>query len=1034
MLKNLIEFSLQKRLIVMIIGVVAFIWGVIEVNKSPIDIFPDLTAPTVTIITEAEGMSPIEVEKLISFPLENALNGISGMRRIRSNSQSGVSIVYAEFNWGVDVYLARQLVNEKLQLVQGELPNRADAPVLAPISSVMGEIMFIALHSKKHDLMELKTVADWQIRQRILALSGVSDVVPVGGETKQFQVLIKPEKLISYDIRVEEVLTSLSNSNINSSAGFFVQNDQEFSLRGLGRLENIEDIKESVITVKDKRPIRIRDVADVKIGHGVIRGIGSFNTKEAVVLAIHKQPKANTLALTKTIDETLMALQKELPAGMVIEKNLFRQSYFIEQSIENLVNALRDGAILVIVIVLLFLLSIRATLITLTAIPLSLIATIFLLNILDISINTMTLGGMAIALGVLVDDAIIVVENIIRRLQQNIQLPKERQSSRLQVITKATFEIQSSIVFATLIIILVFVPLFFLDGLEGRLMLPLGLAYISSLAASLVIAITLTPAMSYYFLKVNKDKNHQESKFLKTLLDGYDAMLHKTIRSWKSIMVASLGLFVIAVIFLLGAGKSFLPEFNEGSLTVTLVSLPGTAIETSSKLAQELEESLLKFKEVINVTRRTGRGELDPHALGVHSSEIEVTLQMQERSKEEFLKAIRKEFKKIQGLNITIGQPISHRIDHMLSGSKAAIAIKIFGEDIYVRRSVAESVKEVVENVEGTVDVMIENSGDLPQLTLNMKRDKMAIHGISVGELSTIIETAFYGTKVTKIIDGNIMRDLLVKYHDSRALDIEKIKATLVKTATGSEVPLSALVEIEESRMPYQLSRENGARKTTITSNVAGDDLVTVVDSIQEKVAKEINFPQGYRVEYGGQFKSAEESTQRLMITGSMVLVGVFVLLYMAFNSFQDATLILINLPLALIGGVVGLYVAGGVISLATLIGFITLFGIATRNGVIMIAHIQNLIRQEQVKSLEEAIIRGAKERLIPIIMTAFSAGLAMVPLALGAGEAGSEIQAPMAMVILFGLFSSTLLNMIVLPSLYLRFADSENINNAVKD
>lgn len=1025
MLQTLIRHSLQKRLVVLLIGVVALIWGILEVQKSSIDIFPDLTAPTVTVVTESEGMSPLEIERLVSFPIENALNGLSGLRRIRSNSLSGVSVLYAEFEWGTDIYLARQLVTEKLQLVQNVLPQRSNMPVLAPISSVMGEIMFVALYSQTHDAMALKTTADWQIRQRLLALSGISDVISVGGDIKQFQVLLKPEKLIDYDIRVEEVLASLSSANTNSSAGFYIQNDQEFSLRGLGRLENLEDIAQSVISVKDGQPIRVGDVADVKIGIGVKRGVGSFNGKEAVVLAIQKQPDANTLALTSKIDKTLAALQTEIPQGMVIEKDLFRQSYFIEQAIENLLEALRDGAILVVVIVLLFLLSIRATLITLTAIPLSLIVTIFLLNFLEISINTMTLGGMAIALGVLVDDAIIVVENIIRRLELNAKLPKQNQPTRLQVITEATFEIQSSIVFATLIIMLVFLPLFFLDGLEGRLMEPLGLAYISSLIASLFIAITLTPVMSYYFLKVKKSSVHQESRFLQWLQNSYDTLLRATMHHWKMISLVSLGLFGATLLYLFQAGKSFLPEFNEGSLTVSIVSFPGTALETSGALALEVEKRLLGFEEVQTVTRRTGRGELDVHALGVHASEIEVTLAMKECSKEAFLEALRADLQKVSGLNITIGQPISHRIDHMLSGSKASIAIKVFGENIYERRKIAESIKNIVESVDGTVDVMLENSGDLPQVTMKMHRDKMALHGISVEELSTIIETAFYGTKVTKVIEGNTLRDVVVKYDDTKRLNLEKIKATLVKTALGSEIPLHTLVEIKEARMPYQVSRENGMRKTVLTSNVAQRDVVSIVKEIQTRVHNEITLPKGYRLEYGGQFKSATESTKRLMVLSIAVFIGVFLLLFMAFNSLKDALLILVNLPLALIGGVIGLYYAGGVISVATLIGFITLFGIATRNGVIMIAHIHNLMTKEGVKEFEEAVRRGAKERLIPIIMTAFSAGLAMVPLALGMGEAGSEIQAPMAMVILFGLFSSTLLNMIVLPALYFRFGEN---------
>jgi CzcA family heavy metal efflux pump len=1025
MLKNIIEGSLHNRLVIFFVGLAMMVWGMVELRKSTVDIFPDLTAPSVTILTEGKGMTPLEVEKMITIPIENALNGLSGLRRVRSNSLGGISTVYAEFEWGSDIYRARQLVTEKLQSVSSLLPSGIDAPVLAPISSIMGEIMFVALHSPKHTPMELKSVADWQLRQRLLSISGIAEVIPIGGDTKQYQVLLEMEKVASYGLSVHEVINAIKGSNANSNAGFFTRNAQEFIIYGVGRISHIDDLSNTLIKVHNSTPILIKDVAKIQIGKAPKRGVGSFNTHEAVVLAIQKQPNADTLKLTQEIEATLQKLQAQLPKGMKIESDLFKQSYFIENAIGNLTNALRDGAILVVIIVLLFLLSGRATLITLTAIPLSLFFTIFLLNILNISINTMTLGGMAIALGVLVDDAIIVVENIIRRLQLNHHKEPALQQSRIRVIADATFEIQSSIVFATFIILLVFVPLFFLDGIEGRLMAPLGLAYVSSLFASLIVALTITPVLSYYFLKLKDAKVH-ESRHLIKLVSFYEKVLQATIHRWKALVVVSMVLFIIAIGYLMMAGKSFLPEFNEGSLTVSVVSLPGTALESSSGLGKEVEATLLSFKEVVSVTRRTGRGELDPHALGVHVSEIEVILQLGTKSKEEFLEALRKKLSAISGVNITIGQPISHRIDHMLSGSKAAIAVKVFGENIYEQRKIAQEIQAIMKKVSGTVDVMVENQSDIPQLTLAFNRKVMATYGIGIQELGEIVQSAFYGLNITKVFEGNAQYDVTLKYNMPKAIDIEQIKSTLIKTATGAEVPLSALVDISFTQMPYMISREDVERKSVITANVANRDLVGIVDEIKAKVAKQVQLPKGYRVEYGGQFESAQSSTQTLLTLSILVLAGIFLLLFSAFGSLKDALLILVNLPLALIGGVWGLYLAGGVLSVATLIGFITLFGIATRNGVMMISHIQNLMQHEGIKDFKQAVMQGAKERLIPIMMTALAAGLAMIPLALGAGEAGSEIQAPMAIVILFGLFSSTILNMVVLPALYLRFGKNK--------
>ncbi len=1022
MLEKIIYWSLYKRFLILILSVAVIIFGILELQKSKVDIFPDLTAPTVTVLTDAKGMTPLETEQLITIPIENTLNGVSGLRRIRSDSQSGISVIYVEFEWGTDIYRARQLVTEKLQLAQEQLPQNVHPPILAPIASIMGEIMFIALQSDTHSAIELKTVADWEVRQRLLAVSGVAAIIPIGGETKQYQILLKPEELITYGFSVNEVIVAIKASNQNSSAGFYTKNAQEYMIRGLGRFKNVEDIANTLIGDNNGNPVTIGDVAEVRIGAAVKRGVGSYNDKNAVILAIQKQPNVNTLELTKTLEQRIEVLEQSLPQGMNIETDLFKQASFINTAIGNLSNALRDGAILVVIIVLLFLLSIRATLITLMAIPLSLFATIFLLSALDITINTMTLGGMAIALGVLVDDAIIVVENIIRRLQLNSEKEQALQENRLSVIAKATLEIQHSIIFATFIILLVFLPLFFLQGIEGRLLAPLGMAYISALLASLFVAIIITPALCYYFLKPQSKNVHQTSRFLLIIKNGYAKILHITLQRWKTLIVIFSAFFLLSIYFFFHAGKTFLPAFNEGSLTVFVVALPGTSLEKSNQIGSKVEQALLEFDEVVSVARRTGRGELESHTIGVHASELEVELQMKERSKETFLAVLRERFTDIVGVNISVGQPISHRIDHMLSGSKAAIAIKIFGDDIYEQKNIAQQIKGIVENVRGTTDIMIPNQSDLPQLVMEFNRLVMASYGISVAELSTIIQTAFYGFNVTKVIEKSRFFDVVLKYYQHEPLNLNAIKSTLVLTSSGAQVPLHALVNIKEARMPYLISREGMKRKIVVTSNVAQHDLVGVVEEIKTKVAQNITLPKGYNIEYGGQFQSAQASSNILMTLSTFVLFGVFILLYLAFSSTRDAFLILVNLPFALIGGVIGLYVSGGVVSIATLIGFITLFGIATRNGVMMISHIHHLIQHEDVRDFKQAVKQGASERLIPILMTALATGLAMIPLAMGAGEAGSEIQAPMAMVILFGLLSSTLLNMIILPALYLRF------------
>ncbi|MEW8042477.1 MAG: efflux RND transporter permease subunit [Candidatus Thiodiazotropha endolucinida] len=1023
MIAPTIHWSLRNRLFVIAGALLLLIWGAYETIRMPIDVFPDLTAPTVTVVTEAHGMAPKEVETLVSIPIEAALNGASGVRRVRSNTQVGISVVYAEFEWGTDIYQARQIVSEKLQAVRSALPPDIPAPVLAPVASVMGEIMFIALKSDSHNAMELKSTADWVLRRRLLSIPGVAEVIPNGGQTKQYQVLIKPERLAAYKISLNEVTNALGATNNNSSAGFYTESGQEYLIQGLGRVRSLEDIGNTVVALRGSEPVLVRHLAEVKLGPAPTRGTAAHNGQEAVVLGIQKQPGANTLELTERLDEVIQDIQFSLPEGMKIESHIFRQADFISVSIDNLMLALRDGAILVIAIVFVFLASGRATAITLVALPLSLLAALLVLKAMGATINTMTLGGLAIALGALVDDAIIVVENIVRRLRINRQLAEEEQASTLQVVLEATREIQASIVFATLIIMLVFLPLFFLSGVESRLMQPLGLAYIVALAASLLVAITITPVLGSLFL----ERSHvviagHETKLVTWLKNGYAVVLDATIRRWRTVALFSLSGLIATGVALGLAGRSFLPNFNEGSLTVSAVTLPGTSLEQSNQLGQRVEEILLSHPEVVATARRTGRAELDPHAQAIHASEIEVSLKMKPRSKEELLAALRNDFATLPGMNIVVGQPISHRIDHMLSGTRANIAIKIFGHDLYELRRIAEQVKEIAEGVPGAVDVAAEQQADIPFLTVKFKRDMIARYGLTVGEIAEAIETAFYGQSVSRVLEGEASFDLIVRYNKGTLDEFESVRSTLITTPLGAQLPLHALAEVRKDRGPNAISRENVQRKIVVMVNVAERDLGSVVNDIRNAIKSGMNLPSGYYIEYGGQFESAESAVRTLSILGGVVIAIMFLFLYVAFHSARDAFLVMLNLPLALMGGVVGMYLSDGILSVATLVGFITLFGIATRNGVMLIAHIHNLVEREHVRSAFDAVHRAALERLIPILMTALAAGLALVPLALSAGQPGSEIQSPMAVVILWGLLSSTVLNMIVVPALYLRF------------
>ena len=1023
MIARVIDYSLRNRLVVLAAAVMLLVIGTWQALRMPVDVFPDLTAPAVTVVAEAHGMSPLEVESQVTYPVETALNGAPGVRRVRSQSGIGLAVVTVEFEWGTDLMRARQVVAERLQIARATLPADLPPPVMAPAASIMGEIMFVALVSDRASGMELKSAADWIVRRRLLAVPGVAEVITIGGDEKQYQVTLRPERLATYGVTVDQVLRAVRDTNQNTPSGFYVENGQEYVIQAVGRVRHASEIGEALVATRNGQPVLVKHLGEVGVGAGVVRGTGSHNGKPAVIFAIQKQPGANTLTLTRQLDKAFDSIGAGLPQGMRIETRIFRQSDFIDRAIDNLLTALRDGAILVIAIVFGILLSIRATLITLIALPLSLLTAILVLKALDASLNTMTLGGLAIALGALVDDAIIVVENVTRRLKQNAEREPSERLPAIGVVLNATTEIQGSIVFATLIIMLVFLPVFFLTGVEGRLLAPLGFAYIVALAASLVVAVTVTPALAYLFLANSPgDALHQEPRWLLKLKARYVQLLARIVDGWRTVTILAAIALVAAVLGVFMAGRAFLPDFNEGSLTVNLTTIPGTSLEESNRLAMRVEKTLLSHPEVVATARRTGRAPADPHAQEIHASEIEATLAMRDRDKAEFLVAVRADLSAISGLNVVVGQPISHRIDHMLSGTRANIAVKIFGPDLYELRRIGERIRTEAQAVRGAVDVALEQQADIPMVLVKLRRESIARYGLTVRDVSEATETALAGVKVSRVLEGEASFDLVVRFDPLVRHSLDSMRATLISTASGAQVPLSALADVSRDRGPNLIGRESVQRKIVVMANVAGRDLQGVVEDIRAKVAVNVKLPAGYHVEYGGQFESAAEATRTLTVLSIAVTAGILLLLYIAFRSMRDALLVMLNLPLALIGGVVGMYVAGGVLSVATLIGFITLFGIATRNGVMLISHIRHLQEIEGMLNAREAVVRGATERLVPILMTALAAGLALVPLALAFGEPGSEIQAPMATVILFGLLSSTLLNMFVVPSLYLRF------------
>jgi CzcA family heavy metal efflux pump len=1017
---RIISWSLHNRPLVIGLSVLFLAVGTWVAWRMPVDVLPDLTAPTVTILVEGKGMAPTDMEALVTFPIETALNGAAGVRRVRSATAVGIAVVWVEFEWGQDIYRARQTVNERVAAVAADLPPQVDAPTLAPVSSIMGEILFIALRSDRHDALELRTIAETQVRRRLLAVPGVSQVVATGGGERQFQVIVAPDRLVAADVSIDEIEKALERASRNTSAGFRVAGGQEYLIQGVGQVRTLTDIEQTVVTTRDLRPIVIGDLATVRVGEALKRGEGSYNGEPAVVLGIQRQPDVNTLQLTRTLDEAFTEIQATLPQGVRIERDVMRQADFIEVALSNLNAALRDGTLLVVLVTVVFLANVRASAITLAAIPLSLVAAVIGLRMAGLSINSMTLGGLAIAIGALVDDAIIDVENILRRLRENATRSEAERKAVLDVVYLASKEIRGSIVFATIIVMLVFLPLFFLSDVEGRLLQPLGLAYLIALFASLIVALTVTPVLSYYLLpKLKSVREGHEPAVSRWLKRHYGRSVPWTLDHRKTVFAAAGILLVLTGLSLPRMGRAFLPEFNEGALVISAVTLPGTSLQASDQLGAALERLLQRVPEVVSSARRTGRAERDEHVQGVESAEIDVKLRASERTRDEVLEDIRTRLSLLPGVNVTIGQPISHRIDHMLSGTRANLAIKIFGEDLQQLRDIGTQVQTAIQDVEGLVDLSVEQQTDIPTVRVNFDRLALGRYGLQSGIAAEALETALVGREVGQILDGQIAVPLVVRYPVADKPDLEAIRDTPLRTSTGGRVPVSAVADVREDRSPNFISRENVQRKITVTANVAGRDLGSVVEDVQTTIGSTVKLPTGYRIEYSGQFESSEQASTLLLWLSIAVVIAMFFILSAAFASSGLAALIMVNLPLALIGGVAGVFISGGVLSIASIIGLIALLGIAARNGIMLVSHIEYLRHEEGVTDLREAVLQGSVDRVVPILMTALCTGLALVPVALGAGEPGSEIQAPMASVIIFGLITSTALNMLVVPAAY---------------
>nr|NQU89144.1 efflux RND transporter permease subunit [Bacteroidota bacterium] len=1024
MLNNIIKFSLNNKYFVLLCSVALVVIGTRTAINMDVDVFPDLTAPTVVVMTDAHGMASEEVERLVTFPIETAMNGATDVRRVRSSSAQGYSFVWVEFDWGTDIFKARQIVSEKLISVSSQMPLDVGQPTLAPQSSVMGEIFFVGLQADSTSMMELRTIAEWNVKPLILATGGVSQVTIIGGDFKQYQVLADPQRMKYYNISMFELADVCKGISQNSSGGVLRQYGNEYVVRGIARTSDLEALASSYIKSVNGKPVRIRDVAEVKIGSAVKMGHASEDAEPAIIISISKQPNINTLDVTQRIEENLAVLQKTLPADVKVDTKIFRQADFIETSVFNVLKALIEGGIFVVIILFVFLGSFRTTLISLLAIPLSLLGTILVMKVLGLSINTMSLGGMAIAIGSLVDDAIINVENAYKRLRQNQLKPVDERQSSFTVIFEAAKEIQASIINATLIIIVAFFPLFFLSGMEGRMLQPLGISFIVSLFVSLIVAMTLTPLLSRLLLTNEKylAKNEKEKWLVRKLIYYYELSLTWSLKHKSVIIFSTLGLFVISLLAFSTLGRSFLPEFNEGSITLSVITKPGTSLDESDRLGNLVETEMLSIPEIWSTARRTGRGELDEHSQTTNSAEIDMNFTLEERSQEEFMADVRETLSAVPGIAFTVGQPLGHRIDHMLSGTRANIAIKIFGNDLNRMFAIGNQVKSSIVDIEGLVDVNVDQQIEVPQIQIRANREMLARYGITVEQFNEYVDVAFSGEKLSDIYEGQRSFGLVLRLNKDYTETIEGIRSALIDTYDGKKVPLEQVAEIASVSGPSSISRENVQRKIVVSANVAGRDLRGVVQDIQEKINSNITLPEGYRIEYGGQFESEEKASRTLMLTSIFAILIIFLLLFQEFKNFKLAGIILLNLPLALIGGVFMIYFTSGVLSIPAIIGFITLFGIATRNGILLISNYQKL--QSQSNSLYETVIRGSSDRLNAILMTALTAALALIPLALQGNLSGNEIQSPMAKVILGGLLTSTLLNVYIVPIVYSIFSD----------
>ncbi|WP_350455854.1 efflux RND transporter permease subunit [Macellibacteroides fermentans] len=1021
MLNKIIKFSLNNRMVVLVASLLLMLVGTYTATNMEVDVFPDLNAPTVVIMTEAKGMAPEEVERLVSFPVETAVNGATDVRRVRSSSTTGFSIVWVEFNWGTDIYRARQIVSEKLAVVKDALPSNVGNPTLGPQSSILGELMIIGLTADTTSLQDLRTLADWTIRPRLLSTGGVAQVTVLGGDIKEYQILLNPEKMKHYGIGLDEVIKVVTEMNQNASGGVLYEYGNEYIIRGLLSTNNIAALGATVVKSMDDVPVLLENIAQVKIGNKAPKlGIASEKGKAAVLITVTKQPATSTIELTNKLDQSLAELKTTFPSDVKLSTDIFRQARFIDNSIGNVQKSLYEGGIFVVIVLFIFLMNVRTTIISLITIPLSLVASILALKLMGLTINTMSLGGMAIAIGSLVDDAIVDVENVFKRLRENRQKPKDEQKTVMTVVFEASKEVRMPILNSTLIIIASFVPLFFLSGMEGRMLAPLGIAFIVALIASTVVALTLTPVLCSYLLgkpKKNNDKPESEPYVVRKLKSVYGKALKWTLNHRKLVLGGTGVVLVATVVIFFTLGRSFLPPFNEGSFTINISTLPGISLEESDKMGRIAENILLSIPEIQTVGRKTGRAELDEHALGVNVSEIEAPFVLKKRSKDEVLAEIREKLKVLSGVNIEIGQPISHRIDAMLSGTRANIAIKLFGTDLNKMFTIGNQIKASVQDVEGVADLNVEQQVERPQLKIEPKREMLAKYGITPPEFAEIVNVMLAGEIVSQVYEGNKSFDLTLKVDDDYRTTTERIR-NLIVDAGGRKIPFSYIAEISSSTGPNTINRENVARKIVISANVAGRDLRGVVNDMQKKINSEIKLPEGYHIEYGGQFESEQAASRILLITSIFSIMVIFMLLFAQFRSVTQSAVILLNLPLALIGGVFTIFLTDGVISIPAIIGFISLFGIATRNGMLLISHYNDL--QNGGMSAFESIMHGSLDRLNPILMTALSSGLALIPLALGGDLPGNEIQSPMAKVILGGLLTSTFLNGFIIPIMYL--------------